>query len=221
MPTTPIKVSLIEDHSGYRNVVSRALKKSKSIELISDFGTAEIAIRQFKSSNSEATPEVILLDLKLPGMSGLDAIPLFTHLIPEIKIIVITQSEKQADVLKSISLGAKGYVLKSSTSTQIIDSVLHIAGGGAILGPEIAHYILDQVEHQSFSALYKPLSAREMEILTLLSRGLIKKEIANMLNIGPDTVAFHVKHIYEKLEVRNAPEAVGKSYRLGILKKNS
>lgn len=214
---TKIKVMLVEDHPGYREVITRALKNEKQIELISQFGTAEIALRSLQDMTTRKVPDLILLDLNLPGLSGIEALPFFKQTIPDAKIIILTQSDKESDILNAISQGAKGYLLKSSTANHIRESIKTVIAGGASLDPGVATFILNTMSGRPQKVtLEKDLSEREMEVLELLGEGLVKKEIASELNISVTTVADHVRHIYEKLEVQNAPSAVNKAHRLGL-----
>ena len=218
---SPIKVMLVEDHPGYREVITRALKNEKRIELISQFGTAEIALRSLQEMSTRNVPDLILLDLNLPGLSGLEALPYFKQSIPDTEVIILTQSDKKSDILNAISLGAKGYLLKSSTANHIREGIKTVMAGGASLDPGVATFILNTLRGRPKEAvLEKDLSEREMEVLSLLGEGLVKKEIASELGISITTVADHVRHIYEKLEVQNAPAAVNRAHRLGLFPKN-
>ncbi|MGD7651698.1 MAG: response regulator [Verrucomicrobiales bacterium] len=210
----PIKVILVEDHPGYREVIARTLRSAPQLELVSQFGTAEVALRELQ--NQADQPDIVLLDLNLPGMSGIEAIPWFLNYAPDIKVIIITQSDKETDIMTAISRGASGYLLKSSTTNQIKESIQTVADGGASLDPSVAKHVLDTLKHRSPEPA-KSLTTREREILTLLADGLVKKEIAGQLDIAVTTVAYHIKHIYEKLEVQNAPAAVSKGYKSGLL----
>lgn len=215
--TDKIHVMLVEDHPGYREVVARALKRERDILLTSQFGTAEIALRSLQDHGIRQVPNLILLDLNLPGMSGLDALPRFLATLPNTKIMILTQSDNEADVMRAITLGASGYLLKSSTANQIRQGIQSIMDGGAPLDPSVATFILNNLKsHAKKSPPDTTLTEREMEILTLLAEGLVKKEIASRLEISSHTVVTHVSHIYQKLQVPNAPSAVNKAHRLGI-----
>lgn len=213
-----IRIMLVEDHPGYREVIERAIKRVSHFDLISQYGTAEIALRSVQATTNPDTPDLILLDLNLPGMSGLEAIPWFKKYLPKVEIIILTQSDKESDVMAAISAGAGGYLLKSATVKQIREAIETVAEGGASLDPNVARYILDKLKGVPVTdENQRSLSDRELEILNLLSDGLVKKEIADKLGISVSTVAYHVRHIYEKLNVVNAPAAVAKAFRSGIL----
>jgi len=214
--TQPIQVSLVEDNPEYRDVVKLALESAPDIDLVSQFGTAEIALRTFAQDDA-IKPELILLDVRLPGIDGLDAIPGFGECLPEAKVIVLTQSDQEKDVLKAISAGAAGYLLKSSTLEELTEGIRIVAAGGATLDSGVARFILETLQTSLPAGQQeRVLSAREMEVLTLLAQGLVKKEIAKQLEIGYSTVDTHVGRIYAKLNVSNAPSAVNKAHRLKL-----
>lgn len=212
------KIILVEDHPRYRKVIEMALQAEDRFELVNLFGAAEVALRSLEKPSPQTAPDIILLDLNLPGMSGLAAIPYFKTTAPKAKIIILTQSDSPSDVLQAIRQGASGYLLKSSTISQISDGIQTVMTGGASLDGNIAQYILGELKNQPAKLpLEKPLSAREHEILTLLSEGLVKKEIGDKLGISYGSVATYIRRIYEKLNVLNAPAAVNKAHRLGLL----
>jgi DNA-binding NarL/FixJ family response regulator len=213
----PVKVMIVEDNPEFRKVIRLALVRDAAIELSSEFGTAEIALRSLSDGSAPGRPDVILLDLRLPGMGGLDALPHFTSSAPQAKVIVLTQSDCETDVLRAIALGAAGYLLKSSTITQIKEGIRTVIDGGASLDPAVAKFLFKSLQTRLPTAkAERLLTDRELEILALLGEGLVKKEIADRLSITYPTVDSHVKHIYEKLQVHNAPAAINIAHRLGI-----
>jgi two-component system nitrate/nitrite response regulator NarL len=213
-----IRVMMIEDHPDYREGVSLALETETDIELLNTFGTAERALQSLQNIRERKEPDVVLLDLNLPGMSGLEALPWLRKSIPSAKIIVLTQSDCEADVLEAIRCGAAGYLLKSASLDKITDSIRTAMAGGASLDPNVASYILGLMQKSpAKSKIDVTLSERETEVLVLLGEGLLKKEISGRIKISQTTVATHVRHIYEKLEVQNAPAAITKAFRAGIL----
>jgi DNA-binding NarL/FixJ family response regulator len=210
---------LVEDNRDYRSVIEHALEVEPDIELVSQFSTPEIALRSLEDHKTRKVADLILLDLRLPGMDGLEALPWFLKALPDAKVIILTQSDAEADVLQAIKLGAAGYLLKSTRADQLIDGIRNVMSGGASLDTGVARLIIETL--QTKLPDNKPeqlLSKRELEILTLLAEGLVKKEICNQLKISYSTVDTHVAHIYNKLDASNAPAAISKAYRKGILK---
>ena len=218
MKNRPIQVILVEDSPDYRLVIEHALEVEPDIELVGQYGTSEIALRALENNQPKLSPDLILLDLRLPGMDGLESLPWFQKAQPKAKIVILTQSNAESDVLKAIQLGAAGYLLKSSTADQLVDGIRSVIQDGAILDASIARFILDALQtslpEEASEAL---LSKRQMEILALLADGLVKKEIADQLKISYSTVNTHVEHIYQKLNAANAPAAISKAYKKGIL----
>ncbi len=208
---------LVEDNEEYRDVIKFAISREEDLEMFSHFGTAEMAISSLDKIRSKLFPEVILLDLRLPGMNGLEAIPYFKDRLPEVKVIVLTQSDAETDVVRAIALGASGYLLKSSTVQEVTEAVRDVMQGGASLDPSVASYIIKSLREKPMPLSSKKLlSERESQVLELLADGLQKREIAEQLHISYPTVDAHVRHIYEKLDVKNAPSAVRTAYRMGI-----
>lgn len=213
-----IHIMLVEDHPKYRKAIEMALADEPDMELTGTYGAAEIALRSLQDQQAPMKPDIILLDLNLPGMSGLEALPFFRKYIPEAPVVVLTQSDAEADVLLAIQSGAAGYLLKSSTVNQIKEGIRTVYKGESILDGKVAKYILrilknDKPKQDTAS----PLSPRELEILTLLADGYVKKEISDRLDIGYGSVATYIRRIYEKLNVVNAPAAVAKAFKHGIL----
>ena len=209
---------LVEDNPAYRKSIGYALNGRDGINLPHQFGTAEIAIQSLLEMEPAKIPDVVLLDLNLPGMSGLEALPWFKKYIPDANVIVLTQSDAEADVLHAIQEGAMGYLLKSSTVKQIKEAIRSVMDGGSTLDGKVAKFIVTTLNERVPKHVQEStLSQRELEILTLLSEGLVKKEIGDRLNIGYSSVATYTRRIYEKLHVVNAPSAVSKAFRAGIL----
>ena len=140
--TQTIRITLVEDNHDYRDIITLTLGAESDIELINQFGTSEAALRELKAMPAGTTPHLILLDLRLPGMSGLEALPHFREALPDTPVIVLTQSDNEADVLAAISRGAAGYLLKSSTLEKLTEGVRTVMSGGAALDVSIAGFIL-------------------------------------------------------------------------------
>ena len=216
--TKKTKIMLIEDNPEFREVLEFALADEENIEVMARFGSAEFALNEIRDLRGKNLPDLILLDLQLTGMSGLEAIPYLQKSIPHVKIIILSQSDRSEDVLRAISLGTSGYLLKSSTISDVIEGIEVVMEGGASLDPKVAGLLLKTVknclpkkEMQDF------LTKREMEVLELLANGFLKKEISDKLNISYPTVDNHIRNIYSKLDVNNGPSAVNAAHKLGLL----
>lgn len=212
--TDEIKIMLVEDQPEYRDAIKLAIDKTSDLHLASMCGTAEKALL----SLTKSPPDIILLDLNLLGMSGIDAIPKFRESSPSTPIIVLTNSNRQSDILAAISQGAAGYLLKCASLDQIIDGIHTVIGGGASLDPGVAKLIMHHMPKiSSYKGIH--LSKRKLEVLELIAEGFVKKQIADQLNISYSTVDSYVKDIYEILQVHNAPAAVDKAHRLGLFRR--
>ncbi|MFC5051822.1 response regulator [Rubritalea spongiae] len=212
-----IEIMLVEDSPEYREVIKLAIYKEKDMRLKGVFGAAEVALTKLQNSSPVAQPDIILLDLSLPGISGLEAIHWIREYTPSSKIIILTQSDREADVLYALSHGASGYLMKASTVSQIIEGIRSVIAGHALIDGCLAKYLTKAIQGSTTEVSFdRPLSNRELEILGLLGEGLLKKEIADRLDIGFGTVATHIRHIYEKLQVENAPAAISKAYKGGL-----
>ncbi len=189
------------------------------MQMISKFGAAEVALRSLEDRSTLTKPDVILLDINLPGMSGIKAIPWIKKYSPTTKVIMLTQSDMEADVVQAIQSGAAGYLLKSASIEEITQGIRTVMANGASLDASVARYLVLAMREQPTVENEVALTNREMEILSMLAEGLVKKQIADQLSIGIHTVAEHVKRIYTKLEVQNAPSAIHKAHHLGIFRK--
>ena len=213
-----IRIMLVEDNPEYREVINLAIEDEPDLELISRYGTAEVALRDLRNTSRRQVPDLILLDLRLPGMGGLESLPHFRSSLPDVKIIILTQSDNETDVLRAISQGANGYLLKTATVTKITEGIRTVIAGGATLDAGIARFIMNTLKARlPKDQMANALTNRELEILALLGEGLLKKEIAKQLHVSTTTVATHVAHIYRKLNVQNAPAAVTKAFQIGIM----
>ena len=218
MKNKAINIILIEDNPEYRRALTIGVERMKELSLVAQFGNAEQALRALQADVELASADVLLLDLNLPKLSGLDAIEWIQTYVPNLKVLILTQSYDEQDVLTAIERGASGYLLKSSTMKQIRDAVIQVMDGEAPIDPKVTSHMIKGL--QKVRSTHQPevqLTERELEILALLSKGKIKKEIAQELTISEHTVITHVRHIYEKFEVINAPSAISKAYEMGVL----
>lgn len=217
--TKKIQIMLVEDHPDYREVIELSLLDEPDMQMISKFGAAEVALRSLEDRSTLTKPDVILLDINLPGMSGIKALPWIKKYSPTTKVIMLTQSDMEADVVQAIQSGAAGYLLKSASIEEITQGIRTVMANGASLDASVARYLVLAMREQPTVENEVALTNREMEILSMLAEGLVKKQVADQLSIGIHTVAEHVKRIYTKLEVQNAPSAIHKAHHLGIFRK--
>jgi DNA-binding NarL/FixJ family response regulator len=205
-----ITVWLIEDNDTFRNTVARALMQVPSLDCAHRFASAEEALDVLEEG---AVADVILLDVELPGMNGIEAIQRIKAMSPTTRIIMLTVFDSHDKIFKAICAGASGYLLKTSPAEKIVASIREVYRGGAPMEPRVARSVLDM-----FSKLAAPqqdygLTPREQKILELMTQGLIKKEIADQLSLSYHTVDTHLRNIYTKLHVHTRTGAVAKALK--------
>lgn len=212
-----LKLMLVEDSRAFTRVVELALGEDPAIDQVVSFGTAEAALRSLNTLH-RFVPDVVILDISLPGMSGLEAIPHLLDAIRNVPIVMLSQSDEEDDVIQALSLGAMGYLLKSATSEEIRAAVRNIASGGTVLDTGVSNYVIEKLRKQTKKEkVDHQLSKRELATLVLMAEGLSRKEIADKFGVSITTVVTHINRIYRKLEVPNAPAAISKAYRCGML----
>jgi DNA-binding NarL/FixJ family response regulator len=205
-------VWLIEDDALFRDTVAAVLDAADTVNCTGSFVTCEEAL---ESLNAEDTsPDVVLLDIGLPGMGGLKGIPRLREAAPEAEIVILTVHEESDRVFDAISLGASGYVLKPSTAEGIVNAVLAAQRGESPITPRIARRILDVFKKRKTEY---GLTDREREVLELMVGGMTKRSMAEKLSLSVHTIDQHVRHIYAKLDVNTRGRAVAKAVGEGLL----
>ena len=205
-----IKVAIVEDDSKIRESIKLILNGTQEFSCIAVYEDAESALYDLPSKN----PDVVLIDINLPQMSGIECVRLLKQKIPEILIIMLTMYQDFLKIFNSLQAGAVGYLLKSSSPVEILQAIKDVSNGGSPMSAQIARKVVQSFyrPNSDFKTTVK-LTERETEILDLLSKGYINKEIAELLSISPDTVHNHLRRIYEKLQVHTRTEAVVKYLR--------
>lgn len=206
-----IDVCLIEDHRQLRESLALLIESTPGLNLVGVFSNAtgvEQNIRKCK-------PHVVLLDIQMPGISGIEAVTLIKKTDPAIKVVMQTVFEDEDKIFASVCGGASGYILKNTSPEKYIEAIFDAYNGGAPMTGVVAAKVLTMFkqQHQAGDESVKNLSDREKEILQLLVNGLSYKMIAGACNISYDTVRFHMKNIYEKLHVSSMTEAVAKAIK--------
>jgi DNA-binding NarL/FixJ family response regulator len=202
--TTKINVAIVEDNSAIGTSLQKIIETSENLHFVGLWNHGEEALKKIDAFR----PHVILMDINLPDISGIEVTARIKKQTPEIKIIMITVYRDHDKIFASLKAGASGYLLKRSTTTAVRAAIHDVFTGGAPLSAEIARRIVDSF-HQPTSANSDDLnlSKRETEILEQLCVGLANKEIADRLGISFETVRVHLKNIFEKLHVRSRTEA--------------
>jgi len=208
-------VIIIEDNELLRDSLMEAINKSSSINCSNAFGSGEAALEFIESE--ELVPDIILLDIGLPGMSGIELIPELKKLSPSSKIIIITIHDDDENVFNAICAGASGYLLKDLSSNGIVNSISEVMNGGAPMNSHIAKKVLNMFRDQNVKSSGYSLSDREKEILALLVDGLSKKQIAENIFLSHHTVDSHIRNIYAKLEVHSRSSAISKAIKEKLL----
>jgi DNA-binding NarL/FixJ family response regulator len=199
------RVAIVEDNADLRRSLSEVISASAGLEVTAAYKSAEDALR----SIAKQKPDVVIMDIRLPEMTGIECTARLRRLSPEVYVLILTAFEDSDQIFEALQAGASGYLLKRATPEEIIDAVRQVKAGGAPMTPEIARRVVASF-HRPPKKLEQTeaLTGREEEILELLSKGYVPKEIADQLKISVETVRTHLRHIYEKLHVRSRTEAV-------------
>jgi len=207
----PITVSIVEDQEQLRNTLSRVLNRAEGFKCISTYGSAEAALEGLPKD----APEVVLQDINLPGMNGVECARKLKEIAPKIQVIMLTVYEDTENIFNALAAGASGYLLKRTSSAELLESIREVHRGGSPMTAHIARKVVQsfQREKSAAAAATEDLSPREREVLDCLSQGFLYKEIAEKLGISYETVHTYIRRIYEKLQVRTRTEAVAKFLR--------
>jgi DNA-binding NarL/FixJ family response regulator len=201
-----IRILTVDDHPLLREGVAAMIKTQPDMELVAEASTAKEGIERFRQHR----PDVILMDLRLPDMSGVDAMAAIRTEFPEARIIVLTTFEGDVEIQRALASGARGYLLKSMPPKELLDGIRQVHAGKKRIPPEI---VAQLAEHLSDEAL----TSREVEVLRQVAGGNRNRDIAERLFISEETVKVHVKHVMEKLGASDRTEAVAIALRRGII----
>lgn len=210
-----IKVAIFEDNKSLRNSLYQLINGSEGFECVGAFEDCMDVIKNIEDTR----PNVVLMDIEMPGINGIEAVDIIRQNFPELKILMQTIFEDSDKIFKSILAGASGYILKTTSPSRMLDFIKETYEGGAPMSPSVATKVLKIVTEQSpFSKVNNfNLTQREKEILSCLVKGMSYKLIANACFISIDTVRGHIRNIYEKLHVHSKGEAVAKAIKSNIV----
>ncbi len=215
MIMTAIRVLLVDDHAILRAGLRSLLAAYSDIKVVGEAADGADALARV----NELAPDVVVMDIAMPGVNGLVATRQILQAHPKTKILILTQYDNKEYVLPLMKVGAAGYVLKQSVDTDLVAGIRAVARGDSFLHPSVAKVVLDAYLQESNSAdddPYTQLTAREREVLILVAQGRSTREIAGLLHISPNTVDVHRAHMMQKLDLHNVAEISAYAVRHGL-----
>ena len=208
MPATaPITVAIVEDSEKLRGTLARVISRAPGFACVSQHGSAEDALKELPA----VKPQVVLMDINLPGLNGVECVRQLKLLLPATLVIMLTVYEDTENIFNALAAGASGYLLKRTPTAELLQAIQDVLHGGSPMTMHIARKVVQSFQkNPAPSPATEGLSDREQQVLDLLSQGLIYKEIADKIGVSYETVHTYVRRIYEKLQVRTRTEAVAK-----------
>jgi DNA-binding NarL/FixJ family response regulator len=211
-----LRVLLVDDHPLFRAGLRMALDSAEGIEVVAEADDAEHGL----ALTSELTPDVVMMDLYLPGLSGLEAIRVLVRDHPGVRVLVLTMSEDDDALIASLRAGAKGYMVKGSDREEVLQAVYTVGLGGAAFGPHAADRLTALLtghgEATNRQAAFPTLTARERQILDLVARGYDNRRIARELTLSDKTVRNHISNLFAKIHAVNRAEAIVRARNAGF-----
>lgn len=210
-----LRLMVVDDHALFRRGLVGLLEEMPGFQVVGQAGDGEQALPMI----DQLKPDVILLDLNMPVMDGIDTLRALRQRQNSAKVMMLTISQDNSDLLDAIQAGADGYLLKNTEPEDLRRAIWRVAEGQGALSPEVTAPVLRAIARYTADVSAPLLSDREVEVLKVMVDGLTTQQIAARLFISENTVKTHVRHIFEKLEVSNRAEAVGKALQMGLIKK--
>jgi DNA-binding NarL/FixJ family response regulator len=202
----PIRILVVDDHFMVRMGLSASLNVEPDMEVVAEAGNGDAAIDAFRKQR----PNLVMMDLRLPGMSGIECTAAILREFPEAHILMLSTHSGEEEIYRAMQAGAKGYIVKSVIREELLRAIREVHQGRQYVDPLVASHLAQRRLHRS-------LSAREVEVLHMVAKGLGNKEIANALNIAEVTVKLHVSHVLEKLSVKDRTQAATVALQRGII----
>jgi len=210
-----IKVIIVEDNPIFREGIASFINATNGFNCPKTFETYEVLLEEIKAIN----PDVLISDINLPGMSGIEGVKKVKEILPELKIVMLTVYEDDKRIFDAILSGATGYLSKKTTPAKILEAVTEAYEGGSPMNSNIAAKVINLLRSQTNRSVSEEIkiSSKERIILENLATGSNYKSIATELNISVHTIRYHIKNIYSKLQASSQSEAIAQAYRKGIL----
>jgi len=216
----PIRILVVDDHWHFREGVASLFRRIGDVALVGEAASGEEAVRLAEVLR----PDIVLMDLKMPGMGGIEATRVMVGQQPGLGVIVLTMFDDDESVFAALKAGARGYVLKDASRGLLLQAIRTVAQGEALLGPSIARRMLEQFMHapshaveRSVPTVFEGLTLRETEVLRLIAGGLRNREIAERLAVSEKTVGNHISNIFSKLHVTDRRQAIDRALRGGLV----
>ncbi len=215
----PIRILIVDDHTLFRNGIKLVLQRQAGFEVVGEAGDGLEGVKRAV----QLKPDVVLLDLHMPGTGGLEALRLIREDVPQTQVVMLTVSEDAEDLLETLRAGARGYLLKNIDTEFLLESIRRAAHGESVMSPQIAHKLADSLrappKENVVMADTNPgkLSPREREIIVMLARGASNKEIARVLNLSESTIKIHVQGILRKLNIAKRVQAAVYAVEHGLI----
>lgn len=214
----PISVLIIDDHTLFRSGIRLLLQRQDGFEVVGEAGDGLEGVKLAK----RLEPDVVLLDLHMPGVGGLEALQLLQEELPQVQVVMFTVSEDAQDLLEALRIGARGYLLKNIETDFLLDAIRRAAAGESVMSPQMANRLADAVRAPQSNTKTSPaakLSPREAEIIVMLAAGASNKEIARRLELAESTVKIHVQGILRKLNLSSRVQAAVYAVEHGLMEK--
>ncbi len=216
----PIRVLIVDDHTLFRNGIKLLLQRQEGFEVVGEAGDGLEGVKRAK----QLAPDVVLMDLHMPGTTGREAVALLREEVPDAQVIMLTVSEDAEDLVDTLRAGARGYLLKNIETDFLLDAIQRAARGESVMSPQMAGKLADALrtgprETAPVPTEQEKLSPREREILPFLARGASNKEIARALNVAESTVKIHVQNILKKLNLTSRVQVAVYAVEHGLAQK--
>lgn len=208
-----IRLVVVDDHSLFRRGLISLLEEMTEFLVVGEASSGQEALPVIESSH----PDIILLDINMPNMDGIQTLSAIRKTRPEQKVLMLTISQNDDDLIGAIVAGANGYLLKNTEPELLRSTISQVSTGNSVLSPEITEKVLQAVRRSQSDRNRGLLSEREVEVLKCLARGQTTAQIANGLFISENTVKTHIRHILEKMEVNNRAEAVARAAQMDLI----